>query len=74
MKIIVNIDDVDEIKALSLVSDVIRGGKVSRNTAGKQYCWVTIFGSNGQEKIVVSNKGKRKGSDTESFYIYKDSK
>lgn len=72
MKIIIHINDkVRPEVALEKVRDVILGGRVSNDNAGKQYCWVTTFGSNGHKKTVVYSKGHRKGSETESFYVSK---
>lgn len=72
MKLIINItDSVEPEIALTLVRNVILGGRVSKNKVGEQFCWVTTFKSSNGEFVVYS-KGHRKGSETESFYVSKD--
>lgn len=75
MKLIIKTNKVKIEDAIRLVGDVISRGKISQDKSGKQYCWVTSFCHSGdKKKIVVANRGRRKGSETESFYVFLDSK
>lgn len=73
-KIIITLGNkVNPAVATSLVSSVLDDGKISKNKSGKQYCWVTSFETK-YGKFVVFNKGRRKGSETDSFIVTKDTR
>lgn len=68
-RIIITYYGVSPELAMERVSSVIKGGKISKNKHGKNYCWLTAWG----DKTRVSTRPKRKGQKVDSFIVYKSS-
>lgn len=64
--IIHNRANLSDLEALLYAEAVIRTGKCSETSKGKQYCFFTTFEN---EKIKVATD-KVKGRETYTFYIY----
>ena len=75
-RIIINIEgDISDEKAIDLVKQVVKGGRVSVNTKGiKHYCWCTTWESPGrhEERHVVFVNRKKKGQTSDSFNVWKE--
>lgn len=64
-------DDISDELALYLVSQVVKNGKVCKDSKGKKYyCWMTIFNVN-DEEIAVHTRDYRKN---DCFVVYKYNK
>ena len=70
-RIIINndVEGLTDDSALKMVTAVIEQGMISEGTYGKQYCFLTTFGSGDDEIRVWANKTR---SGTHSFKVYKD--
>lgn len=61
-------DNIPDELALKLVFNVVQGGRVSKGENGKKYyCFITLFGVNGEEYIVKANQYRK----DDCFVVYK---
>jgi len=68
-RIIINIDQgISDYKALSLVSAVVRQGKISETARGKQYCFATTLAGEASVEYVV--EARYNGKSTHAFKIH----
>lgn len=68
-KIIIEIlDSTGPHEAMMLVSEVIKGGKISETAKHKikHYCWLTVFRGRG----IVSVRQKKNHDSPDSFMVY----
>ena len=55
-------DNIDDLTAITLIKQVVKGGKISNN--GNSYCYLTLFGD-----ILVETRQYRKSP---CFRVYKN--
>ena len=69
-KLIIHVEDgIDELKALSFVYEVVKGGKISETNGRKHYCHATVWHKSGHVVSVLNRK-----EDLNTFYVYKKEK
>ena len=62
-------DDMDAVTALECVKKVAAVGRVSENSNGKHFCWVTLMHDEFWRNIQVATRPKKKGQTADSFII-----